>query len=296
MSQKTELEADNATFMATTPGPSVQEEILENETCKKILKRKTKGPSVQESVQLLQVTVENLQKQVSLLSMQHERSTFSEDSLLENKLVKLAQTRLRFDVKDVHGCIKTWDLFFRLYGAESDFEKFFAVQQLLPMHIQKAMSTNGDLQRSYKWLISYLTSRYEQRFMCHELCNRSITKSTNLNEVEDWATEAANCSKEHLIKHFMLEACSYHQRQKMKPYLLLSVNEFKLKLRSVVQEDTRRFSANRCENADNNRINAIEAEVPISNEGTLKETDHPQSSSFREFRRSPPSTQGNGKA
>ena len=73
---------------------------------------------------------------------------------------------------------------------------------------------------------------------------RSISKSTNINEIEDLATEAANCPKEHVIKHFMLEACSYHQKQKMRPYLLLPMREFKFKLKMVVQEEQGRFSGN----------------------------------------------------
>ena len=157
------------------------------------------------------------------------------------------------------------------------------------------MSSNGDVQRSYNWLLSYLRSRYEQKFLCHEISNRSVTKPTNLNELEDWASEAASCPKEHLMKHFMLEACSYNQRQMMKPYLLFPMNEFKLKLKSVVQEETRRFHGHQSNNnVNSNRVNAIQKEEQLVDEG-ISEKPENSAKPFREFRRSSP-VQGNEKA
>ena len=73
---------------------------------------------------------------------------------------------------------------------------------------------------------------------------RSVSVKTNMKELEDLAAEAAACPREHLIKHFMLEACSVSLKQKMKPFLFLSLTEFKLKLKLIVQEENSRFSQN----------------------------------------------------
>ena len=282
-------EAVNATFMATTPGPSVQEP-LEDGTATKVRKRKVKAPSVQESLLSLQTAMEKLEKQVASLSLQRESGP---SSLLENKLVMHAQKRLRFDIKDVHGSIKTWDHFFCLYGIDSDYEKFFAVEQLLPMHVQKAMASNMQLETSYNWLKYYLTEKYDPKFQCHEMSGRTVSRSTNLNDLENLATEAADCPKEHLTKHFMLEACPFHVRQRMKPYLMLSMKEFKLRLGMMIQEDGQRANGQTSNNRNGNKINALQQEVESSaHQEALDQNQTP--SNVREFRRNPAS-QGNGR-
>ena len=243
-------EANSATLMATTSDFKVQEEILEEGTRKKVRPRKAKEPIVQENaqLQLLQETVEQLQRQVGYLSMRQGSGPPSEEPLLENKLIKLSKTRLRFDIKDVYGSIETWDHFFQLYRVESDYEKFFAVEQLLPFHVQKAMSTNRDLETSYKWLVSYLKGKYDPKYACYDMSYRTLTRTTNIGELEDLAIEAANCPNEHIVKHFMLDACTYQQRQRMRPFLFLPMREFKFKLKMVAQDDGGRFNGNFSEN------------------------------------------------
>ena len=101
MSQKIEQEADGSTLMATISAKNNPEEILEDETCKKTSKRKYKAPSVQESVQLLQATMESLQRQESILTDQQRQDNSMNNSMLENMVVKAARKRLHFNIKDV---------------------------------------------------------------------------------------------------------------------------------------------------------------------------------------------------
>ena len=167
---------------------------------------------------------------------------------------------------------------------------------LCTMHIQRAMSTSDDVRTSYAWLIAYLKQKYDPKYLCHEMANRSVAKSTNMNELEDMATEAANNPKEHLIKHFMLEACSHHQRQQMRPFLLLSLKEFKFKLKMIVQEDAGRFSGNH--GSRGARVDVVSHEAPASvDQDRCGESNQPSTSYTREFPRSPPpSVSGNFKA
>ena len=292
MASNSKEEVDTTTFLATTLGKQEQEEILDNETSEKTRPRKKKTPSTQESIQTLQASVDELRRQVAFLSMQPRKEPNMENTLLENKLIKRAKQRLRFDIKDVHGCIQTWDHFFQLYGIDNDFEKFFAVEQLLPGHIQRAMSSVENVESSYRWLVSYLRNKYDPKYLCFEMSYRTITKSTNINEIEDLATEAANCPKEHVIKHFMLEACSYNQRQKMKPYLLLPMKEFKFKLKMIVYEENGRFTGNQGD-SNHRKVRVIDEEDGAA-EISEGKTDQLTASTTREFKRS--STSGNAKA
>ena len=175
-----------------------------------------------------------LQKQLNALSQQ--KGIFDGDELIRNKLLKQAQIRLCFDKEDVHGSIRSWDYFFRLYKVESDYIKFLAVEQLLPRHIQRAMSVNHTAQYNYRWLVEYLKDRYNPKYLCHEMDIRTVDQCTNFNELEDLAAEAANCPKEELIKHFLLQSCTKYQREKMKPFLLFSMKDFRFKLRDLIQE------------------------------------------------------------
>ena len=247
MSTKREDTSD-ATF-GDHAGNKDQEEILEEGPRRKT---RTKKLTAQESqLQLLQETVEQLKAQIGFLTLRQGSQCTAEGSLVENKLIKLAKSRLRFDGKDVYGSIDTWNHFFLLYNVNSDYEKFFAVEQLLPVHVQKAMSNDETLETSYKWLVSYLKARYDPKFLCYEMSYRSLTKATNIGELEDLATEAANCPKEHIVKHFMLQTCSYQQRKKMQPFLLLPMREFKFKLKMVSQEENDRFHGNFSGNTHN---------------------------------------------
>ena len=178
---------------------------------------------------------------------------------------------------------------------DNDYEKFFAVEQLLPVHIQKSMSSAGVVQTSYKWLVSFLQQKYDPKYMCYEMGYRSITKSTIINEIEDLATEAANCPKEHVIKHFMLEACSYHQKQKMKPYLLLPMKEFKFKLKMIVQEEHGRFNNNPAATNQHKAVRAIRRDDDgASGIEEVCSSNQPTTSTTREVKTS--FLSGNGKA
>ena len=166
-------------------------------------------------------------------------------SFVDSSLTRLAQKRLRFDVKDVHQSIDRWDHFFLLYGVTSDREKFFAVEQLLPPHIEQAYASDDRWEPSYEWLVSFLKQKFEPRFACYEIMNRTITSKTLITEARQIATQAASCPKDHIIKHFMLDMCSQSQKQKMKPFLLLPANEFDLKLKMIIQEDNSRYGGER---------------------------------------------------
>ena len=283
MASQDEEKADVATFLATTPGPKVQEEILGEESGR-TAKKKIKPPTTQENIKLLLATVERLERRVAALDLQRGPETSNEESLLENKLINKAQKRLRFDSKDVHGSIETWDHFFRLYNVQSDYEKFFCVEQVLPAHIQKAMSSNDEVETSYRWLKSYLKQKYDPKYICHEMANRSVTRSTNMNELEDMATEAANNPREQLVKHFMLQPCSQYHRQQMKPFLLLPLKEFKFKLKMALSEDTRREIGQRTNR--NTRVDAVIEEEISSSDNVVPNGDKPAASTTREFRRS----------
>ena len=224
--------------------------------------------------------------------MRHEQRAQDGESLLESSLIKTAQRRLRFNSNDVHGSIEIWNNFFRLYNIESDYDKFFAVEQLLPLHIQKAMACSDDVVTSYSWLISYLKQRYDPKYLCYEMANRSVTKSTNINELRDMATEAANNPKEHLIKHFMMEPCSPYQRQQMRPFLLLSLKEFELKLKLIIREDGGRYSGQHANRSA--RVDLIaHDEFHMPQKALSEEGSKPSTLISREFKRSAP---GNYKA
>ena len=290
-SEGKEEKAELPTFLATTnPGPEVREKPLDDEPAK-IGKQKIRPSTTKENYQLLLAAVERLENKVSQIDQRRERETQEEACLFDNSLINKAQKRLRFDGKDVHGCIETWDHFFRLYNVQSDREKFFCVEQVLPFHIQKAMSSNDQVEISYRWLKFYLKQKYDPRYICHEMANRSVTRSTNLNELEDMATEAANNPKEQLVKHFMLQGCSQYHQQQMKPFLLLPLNEFKFKLKMAVNEDTRREMGQRTNR--NTRVDAI-IEEEFSSHDSVGSGEKPTTSATREFRRSvQPSLPGN---
>ena len=185
-------------------------------------------------IYLLQDVVKRLQQELQDLSAS---SCKKQDRVIDMKLLEVARGRLVFDVDDVHASIASWNYFFKLYGITSDSDRFLAVEQLLPSHIQRAFAVCGEVQASYVWLVSYLEDRYEPKYMCYEMDKRKIDPSTNLNELEDLAREAAKCPQEHLIKHFMLEPCTLQIQQMMKSYLLLPLKEFKFKLKMLLQED-----------------------------------------------------------
>ena len=86
--------------------------------------------------------------QMSLNPGQGIQST--SQSFVDSSLTRLAQKRLRFDIKDVHQSIDRWDHFFLLYGVTSDREKFFAVEQLLPPHIEQAYASDDRWEPSYE--------------------------------------------------------------------------------------------------------------------------------------------------
>ena len=183
---------------------------------------------------LLQDVVKHLQEQIQALSTQ---SLKMQETKIDMKLLETARHRLAFDVDDVHASIASWNYFFELYGITSDYNQFLAVEQLLPAHIQRTFAVCGEVQASYVWLVTYLKNRYEPRYMCYEMANKYIDKLTNINELEDLAKEAANCPQEHLMKHFMLQSCTLHHKQRMKPFLLLPMKEFKFQLAMLMQED-----------------------------------------------------------
>ena len=228
----------SATFLATTPGRQDEEEIPADETWRHMRFQKIKQPSREE---ILVETVRKLEQQVSVLTAQQRSvdrmGTFNGPNFLESSIVNQARKRLKFEAKDVCSSIDSWNHFFNLYGITSDVEKFFAVEQLLPAYIQRALSTNEGTVTSYVWLEAYLREKFEPHFLCHEMGFKTVSKNTNMSELEHMAMEAASCPKEQLIKHFMLQACSEPQRQKMKSYLLLPLREFKFQMTMLVQED-----------------------------------------------------------
>ena len=159
----------------------------------------------------------------------------------QDEIFKLAQRRCRFDPKDAHNSILAWDHFFDLYNVTSDITKFYIIEQILPFQLQKSLATRQSFQISYEWLKSYLQQRYDPIFQCHNMALRQISRNSNINELEDAAIEAASCPRDHLIKHFMLESCPIFIKKQMRSYLLLSLTEFKTKLKSLFQEDYNRF-------------------------------------------------------
>ena len=292
----------SATFLATTPGRQEEEEIPADEAWRHVRFQKIKQPSREE---LLAETVRKLEQQVSFLTAQQrsvERiGTFNGQNFLESSIVNQARKRLKFEAKDVCSSIDSWNHFFNLYGVTSDVEKFFAVEQLLPAYIQRALSTNEGTVTSYVWLEAYLREKFEPHFLCHEMCLKTVSKNTNMSELEHQAMEAASCPKEQLVKHFMLQACSEPQRQKMKSYLLLPLRDFKFKMTMMVQEDTgRRYGGSN--NFQNNQrynqgkpyynqsqqINAMMPELAITNPDQAP--SFPRSDETRYY------AQGNGQA
>ena len=189
-------------------------------------------------VEILQATIERLERRLENLAP--ETGRFSTQSFLDSSLVKAAMKRLKFDIRDVHSSLESWDLFFTLYNGCSDIEKFYAVEQLLPAHLHRALAATAEYRTSYIWLVSKLREKFEPRYMCHEMANRSVSTKTNMNELEGFAVEAASCPQEQLIKHFMLEACSSGVCSKMKPFMFLPMTEFKFRLKLAVQEDSGR--------------------------------------------------------
>ena len=231
-----------------------EEDSMQDETWQKVrLEKVTDSTSsenamLKESVICLQQAVMRLEDKLSTMStvnMNNHNSTINQsnetNALLENKLINQAQKRLRFDIKDVHNSIDSWNHFFRMYGVHSDFDKYFAVEQLLPAHVQRALRTRSDIEPSYIWLIEYLRNKYDPKYLCHEMPSKNVNRSTNINELEDMAAEAASCPREHVIKHFMLDACAQHIKNKMRHHILLPMREFKLKLKMILQEDGNRF-------------------------------------------------------
>lgn len=215
--------------LATTPRRQQSEEI----------------PRETLDVQKLQDTVERLERKISMMatSERFNNRGMCEYPTLENSLVKSAKIRLKFDLKNVHYSIESWDNFFRMHGVRSDYDKFFAVEQLLPEHTRRAMYNCMDMTSSYDWLVAYLKDKFEPKYLCYELSNKSLNRFSNMNEVEEMAVEAASSPQEHLVKHFMLEMCSQWQKQRMKPYIFLPLKEFKFKLKMMVSEDTGRYPA-----------------------------------------------------
>ena len=140
--------------LATTPGKQKREEIPQHETL---------------DVQKLQDTVERLERKISMMATSerfHNRG-MCEYPTLENSLVKSAKIRLKFDLKNVHYSIESWDNFFRMHGVMSDYDKFFAVEQLLPEHTRRAMYNCMDLTSSYDWLVAYLKDKFEPKYLCY---------------------------------------------------------------------------------------------------------------------------------
>ena len=213
--------------LATTPGQEIDEEILTNETWKGV-----KSISSDKVIAKLLTQVQQLQGKVIQLT---EERSFGVHKLLESKMIKVAGERLTFNENDVHGSILYWNNFFNLYNVKSDLEKFYAIEQILPERVWKAMNYCSDIKLSYTWLISYLKTRYDPVYQCHNMRNRKADEFSSIEELEDIAMEAAKCPQEQLIKHFMLESLSEDQRKKMEMYLLLPMKEFKFQLKLLLQ-------------------------------------------------------------
>ena len=64
-SQELDQKADAATFLATTPGPKLLEEIPEEEPMKKSARQKVKPPTMQENIKVLLEKFERLERKVS---------------------------------------------------------------------------------------------------------------------------------------------------------------------------------------------------------------------------------------
>ena len=253
---------ESSTFLATTPGQQkIQGPDLEEANDGKTWKR-TKGRLERQDevdtkeMDALKGLVLDLQQQVNDLknNQNQNRPTEAVKPILESCLLKEARKRLRFDIKDVHTSIMLWENFFKMHGIVSDSERFFAVEQLLPVHLQRALAANDKVESSFNWLVKFLKSKYDPKYLCYELAARNVGKQTNINELEDLAIEAADCPKEHLIKHFMLQPCSQFIQQKMKPFLLLPMKEFKFRLKMVLQEDSARYGGT---SGYSNKVNAL---------------------------------------
>ena len=239
-------------MMATTSKDNVSDDILSlKEPSWRVKLTKVNNSPEQEkeilkdSVTSLQEQVMRLEEKISAISLNENMFSQSPpteyNNLLDSKLIKYAQKRLRFDIKDVHSSIDSWNHFFRIYSVHSDIEKYFAVEQLLPIHIQRALRVYTDVEPSYMWLIDYLKSKYEPKYLCYEMHNKTVSRSTNINELEDSAAEAANCPREHIVKHFMLQALNNTVKNKMQHHILLPMRDFKLKMKMLIQEDSNRF-------------------------------------------------------
>ena len=91
----------------------------------------------------LQEVIKRLQNQIQVLST---KSSIKQDTQIDMKLLKMARRRLKFDVNDVHASIASWNYFFKLYGVTADYDKFLAVEQLLPAYILRAFAVCGEVQ------------------------------------------------------------------------------------------------------------------------------------------------------
>ena len=116
--------------MAAAPNVNVRDEdFSQDETWRKIRLEKVDvaGSSSSENAQLkhsvhcLQETVIRLGEKLSSMNMMNRNvmnqntimnNNTDPNSLLENKLINHAQKRLRFDIKDVHNSIDSWNHFF----------------------------------------------------------------------------------------------------------------------------------------------------------------------------------------
>ena len=213
--------------LATTPGQEIEEEILADETWKEM-----NALSSDKTISKLWARVQQLQGK--LIQVTEERS-FQVQQILESKLLKVARKRLTFNETDVHASILCWDNFFKIYSVKSDQERFYAIEQILPERVWKAMNYCSDIKFSYTWLVAYLKDRYDPVYQCHNMRNRRADEFSCLEELEDVAMEAAKCPQEQLIKYFMLESVSEDERKKMGMYLLLPMKEFKFQLKLLLQ-------------------------------------------------------------
>ena len=240
--------------LATTPSSRSMAEMDEPEDWTKLRLERVRSNQDQPPRDW-QATVERLERQIEALKVgqvssdhnrlsPHSATSFQPPnrpparSLLEDSVIRMAQKRLKFDIKDVHGSIEMWDHFFEVYEVESDFEKFYAVEPLIPSHIQRVFKSSGTWEKSYYWLVSYLKQKYKANYLCHELGNRPVTGKSNLDELEDLANQAAMCPREHQVKHYMLVGCSVTLKHRMKPYMLLPMEEFKFKLKMMALEES----------------------------------------------------------
>ena len=85
------------------------------------------------AMQNLQATVERLERQLQALT-HHAVIAGGQTpgSYVDSSVVRLAQKRLRFDTKDVHASIDSWDHFFRMHEVTSDRENFSLLNNFYP--------------------------------------------------------------------------------------------------------------------------------------------------------------------